>query len=152
MTIILPGQDITSDMINNLEHGPWTTYTPALTSSGTAPAAGNAVFLASYHQVGKRVHVVTKVTFGTTTTFGTGVLYLGLPVAQSANMNGQVLGSAFAFDTSAPVNRVAIAFFDGTNQRVFFRGATDGALIGATAPWTWANGDQLYFSGTYEAA
>lgn len=153
MTLILPGADITDVLINGLEHGAWTPYVPTLTASAGSAALGNATVLASYHQVGKRVHIAASVTFGGTSTYGTaGILYFALPVLQSAGMAGQVLGGGYLADTSAGARLGAQPIIDGANQRLFLMVPSTGAFVATAAPWTWASTDVIRFSGTYEAA
>jgi len=65
--------------------GAWTAYTPAWTSSGTAPALGNGTATGHYMRSGKAITVAAEIVSGTTTTFGTGNYRISLPVTASAS-------------------------------------------------------------------
>lgn len=131
-------------------------YTPTWTSSGTAPAIGNAVVVAQFVQVGKIVHAYGRITFGTTSTYGTGFYSFALPATASANaLAARSAGSGFGYDSSA--NNVALphVFVSTTGTMTVSIPATylgtDGA-VGQTVPWTWATSDILSWNITYEAA
>jgi len=153
VTLILPGGDVTADIINGLEHGAWTSFTPTFTASAGSAGLGNATVTAAYQQVGKRVHCSVNITFGGTSTYGTaGVFYFALPILQSANMSGIPIGQAFLADASAGARRGGTVLTDGANQRVFIIQPDTGGFINTTGPWTWASTDSLRFMATYEAA
>lgn len=58
---------------------PWTSYTPAWTSSGTAPAIGNGTIVGSYAKIGRIVIAKIMVETGSSTTYGTGFYSFSLP-------------------------------------------------------------------------
>lgn len=62
----------------------WTLYTPSWISSGTQPVLGNGTFFGYYRKVGKTVDVCFSLTFGSTSTFGTGAYSFSLPVGVTA--------------------------------------------------------------------
>ncbi|MEU2075413.1 hypothetical protein [Streptomyces sp. NPDC013489] len=66
------------DQINDLI-APWISYTPAWTSTGTAPVLGNGSLFSRYKLVGKVCTYAWEQVMGTTTTFGTGAWGWQLP-------------------------------------------------------------------------
>ena len=134
----------------------YTAYTPAWTASGTAPAIGNAVVTARYVQIGEMVHAYGSITFGSSSTYGTGSYLFALPVTASASAFTVLsIGSADIYDASATaLGRARVSAGSVTTMRLSL-GATYlgvNTLIGQTAPWTWAVGDIIYWSIIYEAA
>lgn len=66
--------------------GVWTDYTPEWTSSGTQPALVNGTltgrYLVVHHQL---VRAEIRLTMGASTTFGTGVYFISVPLPASAD-------------------------------------------------------------------
>jgi hypothetical protein len=58
----------------------WTTYNPSWTASVTNPVIGNGTITGRYKQIGKTVFVVVKISMGTSTTYGSGIWRISLPV------------------------------------------------------------------------
>lgn len=135
----------------------WAAFTPTWSSTGTPPAFGNATVTARYVQVGKLVSFYMRILFGSTSTFGTGTYTWAVPAASNLTA-AQSVGVARLLQTSASANthfcqvRVGTSA-SGTFDITFtptFAGVV--AAVGTTAPWTWANGDLIEVSGTYEAS
>lgn len=131
--------------------GAWASYSPAWTSTGTAPALGNGTLTGSYKQVGDTVHVRAVLTLGSTSTVGTGAYRLSLPVG---GVVGSLLSALFK-DSSASARysgtvELASTGATGDNMRINVDSST--GVVGATIPVVPANGDSLTISGTYEAA
>lgn len=107
-------------------------------------------------QVGKLVHAYGRITFGTTSTFGTGTYSLSLPVTASANaLAAAAAGTGQMFDISAGFLGLAEVFIATTTTHRFEFGATylgTDTAAGAATPWTWANTDIISWNITYEAA
>lgn len=125
----------------------WVSYTPTWTAVTTNPTLGNGTIAAAYMKIGKTVHFRVKVTFGTTTTLGSGAYGLTLPTpANSAvDVDGGVL-----VRTSGGSRTVGISWQASTTETRGIMVTTDTALSDATRAW--ANGDSFSFAGTYEAA
>lgn len=85
----------------------WTSYTPAVTASGSNPTLGNSVVVGKYRQVGKMVDCVIKITTGSSFAAGSGVYYFSVPTAY-ANIEdfGMDVGNGQAIIT-APGGRSA---------------------------------------------
>jgi hypothetical protein len=132
--------------------GTWTTWNPTISGGW---AVGNGTWDASYVQIGKTVHMAGKFTVGSTTTKGSGFT-ITLPVSMAAN-RGQVWngvavvagGSIYRLHWDNTGTTTTTAWL-GYQSAV--PGYTGRAAITATVPLTWATGDSLAISGTYEAA
>lgn len=135
----------------------YTSYTPTWTSSGVAPAIGNAVVTAYYTQVGKLVHAYGSIVFGGTSTYGTGQYIFALPVAPSASISSPMtIGTAQLTDTSATAKAsVNIEFFAASTVWLVYPAtwpSGTSTAVAQTAPWTWAAGDTIAWNLIYEAA
>ena len=119
----------------------WTAYTPTLGNW----TLGNGTWSAAYIQAGKLIHFRANLTVGSTTSIS-GSPTITLPVTAIAARAASFPGGAY--DLSATTNYELGAFH--TTTTVSFRSA--GAALSSTVPFTWATGDEVYVSGTYEAA
>lgn len=142
------------------EQAAWTAFTPAWTSTGTAPAIGNGVLSGRYSKIGKTVTLAFNFTAGTTTTFGTGTYRWSFPVP---SVTGLYVSQQFALGGwvhGEDAGLVAFAFFPRwvsttTFELVYHSVTTAGALqsqVTSTAPFTWADTDSIRGTITYEAA
>lgn len=125
---------------------PWTAYTPVWTASTTNPTLGNGTLTGAYMQAGKLVIWRLKLTFGSTTTVGSGTWSFTLPATAASTTEAS--GSGLARDDSAVaytplVVRAAGGVFDlvGPSSRV-----------NNASPYVWATLDTITASGVYEAA
>jgi hypothetical protein len=136
----------------------WTSYTPTWTSSGTQPTIGNGDLIGLFKQRGKVVHVRISLVAGSTSTFGTGVYFFALPVTAANTNLGGMSSHAWVFDSSAGAFYHAFADNnDGTGKvalRTVVTNATFATLdtVTQSSPFSWAQGDQINFSFTYQAA
>lgn len=125
----------------------WTDYTPVWAASGTAVALNNGTITGRYIRSGKLVVAEANLTMGSTTTFGTGNYTITLPI--TARAGATPIGAALMYDASSDANRrPGAAVLSGTGAVSFFADGT----VGQLAPFTWANGDIIRFTITYEAA
>ncbi len=111
------------------------TYTPLWTASGVAPALGNGTLSGRYTAVGKIFTAFIDLSIGTTTTLGTGNWAFSLPVTSTGSPMGTTLcfqGGNFYF---------GFAQINSATTIVGYSPAAPGALIGAAAPFAWANGN-----------
>jgi hypothetical protein len=143
-----------------LEPGAWRSYTVSFNNqgSGTDWVLGNGTIDAAYIRVGRMVHFRIAITFGSTSVFGTKLLRLPTPTGRKTlgpgtNMIGQIL----CFDTSTTVTSPGFAFL-GAATNVFIPAAITANLayvtfdeLSPTVPFTWASGDTLTVSATYES-
>lgn len=130
--------------------GAFSTYAPAWTATGVAPAIGNGSLTGRYLQIGKLVYVTINLVAGGTTTFGTGQWILSLPVTQgSARIP---IADVLYFDSSAG------QFFPGTTWDAssttvgLYNTASPLTAVTGTVPFAWATSDQVILSLVYEAA
>ncbi len=131
----------------------YSNYTPTWTSSGTAPAIGNATVVARFAQIGKIIHAYGSITFGSTSTFGSGNYSLALPLTASTNPVGVPCGTSFIFDSSAGNSGIVNPYISTTTKMQWFYGATyfgTNSTLGVSAPWTWAVNDEVTWSILYE--
>lgn len=142
------GQVVTAAQLNALQDGiqaAWTAYTP--TASGGL-TVGNGTWGAAYMRIGKTIHVRVLFTLGSTSAVASAIS-VSLPVAQL--VNGSVVLAGHVLDSSAgATGRLpASAVGNGAGTVGVY---TSGGSLTSTVPFTWATGDVIAFSGTYEAA
>ncbi len=127
----------------------WQSWAPTFTGGW---ANGNGTWDAKYVKIGKTVHFRGLFTAGSTSTMGSGMI-ISRPVTASNiidnNVNVLFIQSTTRFagfpllgNTTTMTIGVSLA-----NATYVQFGA-----ISATAPFTWATGNLVYISGTYEAA
>lgn len=141
----------------------WTDFTPALTAATTNPTVGNGTWKGRYTITGKTVRAIYYIGWGSTSTAGSGLWYLGLPVpistaspfwdaATHAINIGSVrvrdsgttsyTGNAL-FNVGNPANNVTMEVLNAT---------LNAGQITNNNPITWANGDSISVEIEYEAA
>ncbi|KOG81231.1 MULTISPECIES: hypothetical protein [Streptomyces] len=133
----------------------WTAYTPTFTSSGTAPVLGNGVLGGRYMKVGRTVHLSITLTWGSTTTPGSGNLSFSLPTPAAASLPGVLSATC---TTTGSVNFLvgAAPLGNGTSSTGTIWLANPGT-IGDWNAWaaggpTLAAGDIVRVYGTYQSA
>jgi hypothetical protein len=129
----------------------WTAYTP--TVAGTGWAIGNGTATGAYMQIGKTVHYRALIAFGSTSTYGTAAIRVGLPVSPIASAC-QVTTACYV-DWSASALYVAATYYSVANSAVFLGIVGSSGLFTAptsTTPFTWTTTDEIRIAGTYEAA
>jgi len=131
----------------------WTVYTPIWTASVTNPSIGNGTIVGRYKQIGKTTFVSMKLTMGSSTTFGSGNWHVTLPVT-AVNTDAVILNTVFYQSSGSH-------FYQGMSWTVAYptyvilvvnQGATESLGVTDTIPFTWASGDTLTITGSYEAA
>lgn len=130
--------------------GSRSTWSPTLTNL----TIGNGSQIARYRQVDKEVTFYWQLTFGSTTAF-TGNVTITLPANPAAGVNGWAV-PAVCLDSSAGVNYGGFSY-NTTSSTMAFRvppttAGNSWVAINATQPFSWATGDTLTISGSYEAA
>lgn len=144
--------------------GAWTSYTPDLyNSSGGSPTAGsttgqatNAVKDGGYFQMGKIVFFRAFVSLGTNFSIGTAGGNIGItlpvtPVSSNQMVTAGIVVAGLYYRASAFTGNGGTS---GLISRIRFRDgqSTANASASTTVPGTWAVGDYILVSGTYEAA
>lgn len=146
-------QDEVTAIETNLLQAP-TTYTPTWGNTGTANSLGNGTLTGAYWQVGKFVRFRLSLTWGTTTTSGSGNWTLSLPTtAETFAMAGGLTG--IAQDSSAtafyPITALSASTTTFSPVYHFNNGSNIVGLSNLTTstPFTWASGDTLTITGWY---
>jgi len=142
------------DVVDNLtELAPffsaWTTITP--TTSGFT--LGNGTIAARRFRIGSMIAYVGTLTFGSTTSVS-GTLRIGLGTGGGSNIR-DAIGQAIFIDGSTYYHGISIIETSIDSGLLgFYRsgGSASMAAVGATVPFTWANGDKLLWSILYEIA
>lgn len=137
--------DVTLGAFNTT--GAWTTYTPTWTAVSVNPAIGNGTISGRYTRWGKHVTTTVVITMGSTTTFGTGTYIFGLPV--TAQSSTPLSGTGRILDSSTTGLFPLLIVGDTTSTVI---GVASSALVSPTVPMTFATGDQIIYTLTYEAA
>lgn len=131
--------------------GEWDTYTPTWTASSSNPSLGNGTIVGRFTRVGKTVTVSITLTMGSTTTYGTGNWRFSYPVAVRSSPDAAPdFGSGRAYDSSAPLRYVLSCLASSAGITCDADGFDPN--VGPTIPFTWAQGDLLQLTITYEAA
>lgn len=120
-------------------------FTPSWTSSGTAPAIGNGFLLGYFTILGKLVTCEWLWVAGSTTTFGTGFYFFGLPFTA---LSTDVLGGSYGIGSSGASMYTFVPNIDTVNRIGIFFGSP-AANVQATVPAAFVNGNYMKLSLTY---
>lgn len=125
----------------------WTAFTPSLTPW----VLNNGTLTGAYAKVGRTVNFKLELTVGSTTTFGTGVVFTGLPFTSDASW----WGTGMTLDTSAGVWAPCLwntgASTNITPYALTSVNQMNNGGMTTTVPFTWAVGDYIYLAGAYRA-
>jgi len=130
--------------------GPWGSWAPVL-SNGFSN--GNGVWSsARYTQIGKTVHFKASFVTGTTSSYGSG-MRVSLPINAVASEVSQFSGYVQRSTTRYPILPLDMTSTYITLMASNAAGTyTTQVSMSSTVPHTWATGDQISISGSYEAA
>lgn len=154
----LAGGRILASKLNDIS-GIWTPYAATWgVSSGTAPSLGNGTLAAERSLNGGTCTVRGSLIFGSTTTPGTGIWTFSLPFPAATLSVATMgwMGSALATDPGAALYPGVVTIASGASVATCISPAT--ASGGVTAGWnnarpfTWATGDYLSYTITYQIA
>ena len=143
------GELVTAAHLNQISAA-WTSYTPTWTATTTNPVIGNGTLSGAYWQVGKTVHFRIYLLAGGTTTYGSGNYRWALPVAPSTVPSFGALGQGTVIDTSAGSRNPRLALYAGSTT-IMLADLTP-TQVAHNVPFTFASGDEVWITGTYEAA
>lgn len=128
----------------------WSAWTPTWTATTTNPTLGNGTLVGRWTRFGKYMTSAFVLTFGSTTTVGSGNYIFSIPATALAGLHGALGSQAELFDTSATAyNYYAVS--PQTTTTIALR-ATGGGLATSAAPYPWAAGDIINAQWTQEAA
>jgi hypothetical protein len=117
--------------------GAWTAYTP-----GTNCTVGNGTITGAYMRIGRTVHYRARFTLGSTSVIVSDATIL----PPFTSVAAQWVGSAYYRDVSLA------AFYTAYTKNQFLGYENTFGFVSATQPFTWATGDEIYVSATYEIA
>jgi len=123
------------------------TYTPVMTSGGTAPSLGNGTLTGVASRKGNTVTVNIALTLGSTTSLGTGDLRFSLPTFATSSIFSQWAGQA-AMTRGGTYYTAPVQVVGAGNNWVRPIRDTSGPVT-FNSPATWASGDTFTLSFTY---
>lgn len=128
--------------------GAWTAFTPTLAGF----TLGDGTVTGKYSQAGKTVSWNATMTFGSTSAAAAASPTLTIPVTAASATNAPV-GAEF-YDVSTTTYYDAVGRYSSTTVVTLAIPGASGVWTtpSTTAPFTWATGDMIIVSGTYEAA
>lgn len=124
----------------NVNLGAWTAWTPTVTNG----SVGNGTITGRYVRIGKTVSCMVKFVLGSTSTVSADFL-IAYPVVAKETIES--LGTSRYFDTNTAVHYLGW----WRSGYLGYNGITYGG-ISNTVPFTWAVGDIIWATITYEAA
>lgn len=121
------------------------TYTPTLTSGGTAPAIGNGSIFGTYVRSGATTTITGELVLGTTTTLGTGGLSISLPMTkQTADV---FVGGTVYMNRGGTIYTGTLQIAGSAATASFLRDTT--GSITFNSPAVFASGDTFRWSVTF---
>lgn len=123
-------------------------FTPTWEGGGGNPAIGNGTISGRYVLLGNVVVGTCGLTAGSTTTFGSGTYYLGVPLPMRFPMHCTV---SF-FDNSASQFYIGIGRYDTAVRFAILTPASPAGFYSPTVPVTMAQNDQIHWNYSYEIA
>lgn len=126
----------------------WVSFSSTWISSGAQPNLGNGSIIFKYKRSGNTVQCSVLITMGSTTTYGAIGYGFRLPFNVAAGASH--IGKAGYYDASSDATVMQMtAICDPGNNYVALRNDS-GGVVGPAAPITFASGDKIYASFTYE--
>lgn len=130
----------------------WQLYTPTFSAAGGGAAIGDGTIHGMWVRQGDSILVVQRITFGSTSTFGSGAFRTTLPnslvrdPAKVLATSDDVFGNAFLLDASNHANdsQARVQCAASSNFLIFIptRIGTN-AVVSATNPFTWVSTDVI---------
>lgn len=130
--------------------GHWSVYGASWGSAGTAPAIGNGSIVGAYKSTDHVVSYRIKITFGSTTTYGTGAWFFTIPATPNAAAIPGVVGNALFLFGGSYFIRTAIATNPSIPVEINLVDQFGSALDHTTEAWT--AGNVISISGYYETS
>jgi hypothetical protein len=120
----------------------WSPYTPTLSNI----TLGNGTLSGAFCQIGRTVHYRASLVLGSSSSL-TSLAIVGIP--RQITTSAQLFGHGIITDASTSASQMIMArAWTGTTVGLYL--AKDGAAVAPGSPWTWAAGDTLLWSGTYD--
>lgn len=144
---------LTSSLVNGDCAFTYSSYVPAWTSTGTAPALVSGTAVGSYLQLGDLVSGYFIITLAADSTVGTGTYRFSLPVAAAQTGLRFPIGFGTVNDTGMAKWVCEANSVTSTTVALFVvNSTTNHPAVSATVPMTPANGDSFECAFMYEAA
>jgi hypothetical protein len=130
-----------------------TIVTPSWKGDVSDPAIGNGSISCRVAREGAFIWAGFQLSFGSTTTFGSGNFYLQLPAPYDAVATANASGTAYAFDAGT-TNRTGLCLMLAGTNKIYFLTDQNGDYWHDTLPFTWsgANGDYMFGSIKFPVA
>ncbi len=116
-------------------------YTPSWHGSTSDPSLGDGTRTGWSLRARALGIADIGITFGSTTTVGSGYYTFGLPAGWSLANSGAVIGLAYMRDDSVPTHSLGAVASSGTGAVLIRLHGAD--LAAHNAPYTWATGDSI---------
>lgn len=131
--------------------GSWTSFTPTWTAATTNPTIGNGELTGAYQVRGDTVLFMGRIVMGSTTTFGSGIWSLSLPVAADLTLTagGQVRPGGIGFASDGGSLQVVLIDSRAQTDTLSWVAHAGAGFVGPTIPFTWASGDVLTWNYEY---
>lgn len=132
----------------------WTTFTPTWTATTTNPVLNNGTITGHYAQINKTVLFWIKLTVGSTTTVGSGIYQLTLPVATVTNHPG-IFDISYLDSSAGATYRGLTQLATASKANLLYDSSSAGGIMvafTAVAPVVPATGDVYSVTGIYETA
>jgi hypothetical protein len=131
----------------------WKSFTPVL--SGSTWDIGNGVLVGTYSKIGKTVHFSIELIFGSTSVYGTGTPQIS--VTPAGVTSGAVAGTSFnaTYTDDSTGDRYAgrgVLHLGSLGTPHMYTLASPMTTLTDTVPFTWATGDSIAMTGTYQTA
>ena len=131
-------------------------YNPVWTGATTNPVIGNGTIVGAYRQIGKVVFFRVSITFGSTTTYGTGAYSISLPVPAVGGVPQTTGPGRFANGAGSYVAVLGVVGAGASTVQIWGPSSSTSSLqinVTSAAPFaTLANGGGILIEGWYEAA
>jgi hypothetical protein len=131
--------------------GAWTTWSPTVTNV----TKGNGTEVARYCQIGKTVFFEYSFTLGSTSSITNSVV-VSAPVSYEGSLAFVPVGNALSEDKDTTFYSGSVLLQASTNNLLPYADLSSGTYatqqnLNTTVPFTWANTDRFFMSGSYEA-
>lgn len=134
----------------------WSTFGSAssLTASTTSPVLNNGTWVGRYRQLNKTVDFWIRITIGSTTTVGSGIYQITLPVAPFSGHPCRFI-VVYVDSSSGSAYQGVTQFVSGSKLNLLLDSSNAGGVLTAftnSAPVVPASGDTYDIVGTYETS
>jgi hypothetical protein len=130
--------------------GDWISYTPTWTAATTNPAIGNGSLTGGYRRIGQQIDFFADIGAGSTTTFGTGIWRISLPVA-AVNAQWNFSYDAWILDSGVAWFKgyVGEGVSSGFSDKFEIWNPTFTTQVSSTHPMAWGANDGVRITGSY---